>query len=92
MAESYFLPPVVKRVPPAERTPESPNSPRWRHFLWYWRGTEVEIPAGSGTLWQGGRWHGPLTAQQSADITAAGYGARIRTVNDLIELPADIDS
>jgi hypothetical protein len=90
MAESYFLPPVTKRVPPRERTPEV-RSNAYRHFFWYRKGVEVEIPEHSGVKWQGGRWHGPLTAQQITDITAAGYAARIRTVNNLIELPADID-
>lgn len=91
MADSYFLPPNVKRVPPFERTLEV-RSARYRHFFWYWHGVEIEIPEHSGVFWQGGRWHGPLTAQQISDITAAGYGARIYAVNDLIELPADIDA
>lgn len=92
MADSYFLPPVVKRVPVFERVPLI-RSPRYRHFLWYWRGVELSgTTAIAGVSYQGGRWHGPLSAQQIADITAAGYGARIYAVTDIIQLPADIDS
>lgn len=87
MAESYFLPPNVKKVPPPERTPEI-RSGRFRHFLWFWRGTELTV---DGTTYQGGRWNGPLTGAQVSAITAAGYGARIYTVNDLNELPGNID-
>jgi hypothetical protein len=83
MADSYFLPPNIKRIPPAERTPEAPNSPRWRHFLWYWRGVSV-VPGSDLAIenysYQGGRWNGPLSAAEIAAITAAGYGARIRTI------------
>ena len=86
MAESFFLPPNVKRVPPPERTPEV-RSGRYRHFLWYFRG-QTQIIA--GVEYQGGRWCGPLTAQQITDITAAGFASRIVTVDDLIELPAYI--
>jgi hypothetical protein len=89
MAESFFLPPNTKRVPPPERVPEAPNSARWRHFLWYRRGIETII---SNVVYQGGRWNGPLTAAQITAITAAGHGARIYTVNHPGELPADIDS
>lgn len=86
--DSYFLPPVVKRVPPPERTPEI-RSGSYRHFLWYWRGT---APVIAGVEYQGGRWHGPLSAQQITDINAAGLGARIVAVDGIGQLPADLDS
>jgi len=83
---SYFMPPVTKRVPPPERTPEI-RSASYRHFLWYWRGVSPVI---AGVEYQGGRWHGPLSSAQITDITAAGFASRIFAVNDLIELPANI--
>jgi hypothetical protein len=86
MADSFFLPPNVKRVPPPERTPEI-RSAKYRQFLWYWRGT---TPIIADVEYQGGRWHGPLTAQQITDITAAGFGSRIFTVDSSLELPANI--
>ncbi len=52
------------------------------------RGQTVTV---AGTEYLGGYWHGPLTAQQVTDITAAGYGARIYTADNVWELPADID-
>jgi len=91
MAESYFLPPVDRKVPALERLSfigGYPSSRRWRSFLWTWLGRDVVI---TGTTYQGGRWNGPLSAQQVTDITAAGYGARIYTVTDLGQLPANID-
>lgn len=84
--DSYFLPPVVKKLPPWERTPEI-RSPRYRHFLWFWRGTDVLI---AGVTYRGAYWNGPLTSAQITAITAAGYGTRIYAVNNLIELPANI--
>ena len=83
---SYFMPPVIKRTPPPERTPEI-RSAKYRQFLWYWRGVSPVI---ADIEYQGGRWHGPLTAQQITDITAAGFATRIFTVTDLIQLPANI--
>lgn len=87
MADSYFLPPNTVRTPPPERVPQV-RSHRWRAFCRYLRGVETTI---GGVTYQGGRWHGPLSAGAIAAITAAGHGSRIFTVTDLIQLPADID-
>lgn len=45
----------------------------------------------AGTLYKGGRWHGPLTSAEVTAITGAGYGARIATVADIKDLPNDLD-
>jgi hypothetical protein len=82
--DSWFLPPVITRTAPVERTPEV-SSVRYRGlFLTYWAGQSVEV---AGTTYQGGRWHGPLSAQQIADITAAGYAERIVEADDAATLP-----
>ena len=88
MADSYFLPPAVLVTPPPERTPQV-TSPRWRMFTRYLQGSDILI---DGVTYQGAHWNGPLSAAQIAAITAAGHGARIFAVDDLIEFPADIDS
>ena len=84
---SYFLPPVIRKVPYPERTPEVRSVSFRSLFLWFWHGVTVEI---GGVSYQGGRWCGPLSSAEIAAITAAGYATRIYNVNDLIELPANI--
>ncbi len=87
---SYFLPPVQRRLPLPERTPEI-RSPRYRSFLWTWFGGQDDLVI-AGSSYRGGYWNGPLSTGQIAEITAAGYGARIVAVTDLIQLPPDLDS
>ena len=86
--DSYFLPPAVLVTPPRGATPQI-SSPRWRMFTRYLRGDDIVI---DGVTYAGAHWNGPLNAVQIAAITAAGHGARIYAVADLIDLPADIDS
>jgi len=86
----YFLPPTTRTWPPRNR---------WAHYgvrrasvarfmLDYRRGDDVTI---AGTTYRGGNWHGPLTDQQITDITAAGHGARLVTVDDISDLPPGLD-
>ena len=86
--ESWFLPPSVTRAPPFERIPEVKSAAYRGIFLTYWRGTEVDI---DGILYQGGRWHGPLTDDEVTAITNAGLVERIVQVNDYGELPGNLD-
>ncbi len=90
MASSYFLPPTVDELTHRpDATAGVPRSPRYRAMaLTFKRGTDVTI---AGTTYRGGYWNGPLSAQEVTDITNAGYGARIRTVDSIAELPAGLD-
>lgn len=90
---SYFLPPVQLIRPPWERIrhvdPSFPRSVSYRHMATsQFRGKDETI---AGVFYQGGYWHGPLTAQQITDITTAGFAARIITVASAKDLPASID-
>lgn len=90
---SYFLPPIESsaKPPPWPRVPEIPNrSEAYRHFYANQVGRDVTV---AGITYRGGYWNGPLTTVEVAAITAAGYGARIRSIppESLELLPAGID-
>lgn len=85
----FFLPPTELVAPPRARLePFHRRRPTTLPWTTYRRGVTVEV---AGITYQGGRWHGPLTAQQITDLTAAGYGARLVEAMSDTDLPADID-
>jgi hypothetical protein len=94
VADSYFLPPTIRKLPRPSRVPEI-RSRRFLQFLWTRTGETTEGSDGfvvAGVEYLAGRWNGPLESDQVSALTAAGYGDRIFAVDDLGDLPADIDS
>jgi hypothetical protein len=90
---TYFFPPIAAsaKPPPWPRVPEIPNhSEAYRHFYANQVGVDVEV---DGIIYFGGRWNGPLSKAEVRAITAAGYGARIRSIQPerLEQLPAGLD-
>jgi hypothetical protein len=94
-ASYYFLPPVEAHYPPRQRLERMGiRSRAYQNLLWTWKGTDSDGLGGTtiaGISYRGGYWTGPLSAQQVADIQAAGYGSRIAVVNGPGDLPAGLD-
>jgi hypothetical protein len=86
----YFMPPneETERVPPWVRIPGVPRSNRYRQFMRYQQGVDVQI---SGIRYGGGRWHGPLSDAEVTAIVDAGLEDRIVRVTEFGDLPANLD-
>jgi hypothetical protein len=85
---SFFLPPTAKRYPPLNSSIRKKGT-LWR-FYWHHAWATEALAIGSNS-YVGGRWNGPLTAAQKAELEMAGHGARIVTVQHTWQLPPGLD-
>lgn len=103
--DRYFLPPTHGEVSyRPEATAGMPASPRFRRLmLGFNRGDAGTGPSDAvngtytigSTAYAGGRWTGPLTDAQVAEITAAGLAGRIVSIAvgaSMRLLPAGLDA